>query len=297
MGIPTQSKSEHTTPINNNKSNGYRHSTKEHLNKISIAIGSIDNNNINKKRHSRKYIENNASSREAGHTPPPQINNVSRFSDLVHDTDKKQGPINWWNLKVKMPDDNTMNILSPHRIPVPATPTTPEYIMKTPDGLRISLLDVNIDDEKELNKLGIEVDDEKKEYIHNLKREQDKLSEKQKCDEKEREKVKKEILENGNSTTSESDTADYNIKFQIGPNEFHNNQSQPVYYEHTTNNHRQSRKRSKTPHDPSTPTILTYDWDTIDNNDPYSALEQWNANTKQTQSALVTPSGHPVNVA
>lgn len=185
-------------------------------------------------RHSKKYKDiNKESNKGAGHTPPPSttISGHARFSDLVRDTDKKEGPINWWNLKVKMPDDNTMNILSPHRIPVPQTPTTPgnlsptpkkntftahrlsighlddednnntpssypsiincdynhihipsdinmnnninntEYIMKTPDGLRISLLDVDIDDEKQMSELGISVDEAKKEYIYNLKKE------------------------------------------------------------------------------------------------------------------------------
>ena len=76
------------------------------------------------RRESKRFKESN-SSRGAGHTPPPSAQSKNANFNLVHDTDKKEGPINWWNLKVKMPDDNTMHILSPHRIPVPQTPTTP----------------------------------------------------------------------------------------------------------------------------------------------------------------------------
>eukprot|EP01083_Nonionella_stella_P130754 396924_1 len=157
----------HTTPIENDEIKEDQHlpAPMQQLSglSISVSVGNINTSHAHRHRHSKKHKTENTT-REAGHTPPPRFsqNNISRFSDLVHDTDKKEGPINWWNLKVKMPDDNTMNILSPHRIPVPQTPTTPEYIVKTPDGLRISLLDVDIDDEKKLSELGIQVDDEKK---------------------------------------------------------------------------------------------------------------------------------------
>lgn len=104
---------------------------------LTISLGGVDNvieqqkistNNGGSRSHrSSRHHNKTSENRKAGNTPPPSqtISGHARFSDLVKDTDKKDGPINWWGLTVRMPDDNTMNILSPHRIPVPQTPTTP----------------------------------------------------------------------------------------------------------------------------------------------------------------------------
>eukprot|EP01084_Bolivina_argentea_P281595 481823_1 len=59
--------------------------------------------------------------------------------------------------------------------------------------------------------------------------------------------------------------------------------SQPnIMYPETINIVTKPRKRNKTPHDPSTPTILTYDWEVVggDINDPHNVFEQ--SNTKKT---------------
>lgn len=99
---------------------------------LRISVGNVASteNQHSSHSHSARYssrssqrLKEHNSSRQAGHTPPPSAQ--SKAANLVQDTAAKEGPINWWNLRVKMPDDNTMHILSPHRIPVPRTPTTP----------------------------------------------------------------------------------------------------------------------------------------------------------------------------
>ena len=153
-GILSGTQSLHTTPRDNGSSDGHslnvevepdsvsnghahRPVSSERVSsinglRISVAIPSTENqrpSHSQSARHSsrssqRRQKEQN-SSRQAGHTPPPSAQSKAANFNLVQDTDKKEGPINWWNLRVKMPDDNTMHILSPHRIPVPRTPTTP----------------------------------------------------------------------------------------------------------------------------------------------------------------------------
>eukprot|EP01084_Bolivina_argentea_P304497 525884_1 len=69
--------------------------------------------------------------------------------------------------------------------------------------------------------------------------------------------------------------------------------SQPnIMYPETINIITKPRKRSKTPHDPSTPTILTYDWEVVggDINDPHSVFEQWNNNLQNDYGSLQTSS-------
>eukprot|EP01084_Bolivina_argentea_P250467 419640_1 len=244
--------SAHTTPVKHDSFPG----------RLDLDIGSASVDNIlppeskQHNRHSRRSrskfkLENNTS-REAGHTPPPRPSNHNiGFGNLVRDTDKKDGPINWWNLKVKMPADPTMNILSPHRIPVPTTPTTPPYIVKTPDGLRISLFDIDLDDEKKLSELG--VDEQKKEYILSLKKEQE---EKEKQD-------KLTSLDHNNSSESDS-TDEFTAKHHPTTSNVITVISQPIQL-------KPPKKRSKTPHEPSTPTLVTFEWGAGD--DPYTLLD------------------------
>ena len=97
---------------------------------LTISVKGVQESKVSTNAGSRSHRSSkhhNNINKKAGNTPPPSttISGHARFSDLVKDTDKKDGPINWWGLTVRMPDDNTMNILSPHRIPVPQTPTTP----------------------------------------------------------------------------------------------------------------------------------------------------------------------------
>ncbi len=161
-GILSGTQSVHTTPRDNGSSDalglgvGVGHSVNVEVEadappqrlsrlkglRISVRGNAVSTENedsfrCHSARHSSRSSERMKelnSSREAGHTPPPSAQSKAAQLNLVQDTDKKEGPINWWNLRVKMPDDNTMHILSPHRIPVPRTPTTPSS-----DALSLSL--------------------------------------------------------------------------------------------------------------------------------------------------------------
>merc|ERR1712019_284376 len=82
-------------------------------------------------RHRNSKKVKKSFNKKAGNTPPPSSENaVQKFSDMVHDTDKKEGPINWWRLKVKMPNDSTMRLRDVQHLEKVDTPTTPEYIAK-----------------------------------------------------------------------------------------------------------------------------------------------------------------------
>eukprot|EP01084_Bolivina_argentea_P152633 266228_1 len=97
-----------------------------------------------------------------GITPPPQ-NTTQMFTDYYQPNESKV--TSWWNLKVTLPD----NYQIPDRIIDPVTPETPEYIVKTADGLRISLLDEDINNEQKLFELGIDINEAKKQRKWKLK--------------------------------------------------------------------------------------------------------------------------------
>lgn len=111
--------------------------------------------------------------KQAGHTPPPSAKNsfISFPNTIVKNTTAKEGVVNWWGLRLALPD-NKLSMKSADRIEVPVTPTTPEYVVKNAMNERVSLMDIDIDDDVLLHQLGITVNDEKRLLVQTLKREE-----------------------------------------------------------------------------------------------------------------------------